>query len=176
MIISGANNLFNNKKEVDDLNVFPVPDGDTGTNMSLTATAIATALLESPTASATKAADTMQFAALRGARGNSGVILSQIFRGIARNIKGKDELNASELAKALDAGSAAAYKAVMKPTEGTILTVARESATGAILSNSEDITEVMAAAVDRGAKALADTPKQLSALAQAGVVDAGGKG
>lgn len=176
MIISGANNLFNNKQEVDELNVFPVPDGDTGTNMSLTATAIATALLESPTASATKAADKMQFAALRGARGNSGVILSQIFRGIAKSIKGKDEISPSELAQALDAGSAAAYKAVMKPTEGTILTVARESATGAILCESDHATDVIRAAVDRGAKALANTPKQLAALAQAGVVDAGGRG
>lgn len=176
MIISGANNLFNNKQEVDELNVFPVPDGDTGTNMSLTATAIATALLEGPTASATKAADKMQFAALRGARGNSGVILSQIFRGIAKSIKGKDEISPSELAQALDSGSAAAYKAVMKPTEGTILTVARESATGAILCESDDATEVIRAAVDRGAKALANTPKQLAALAQAGVVDAGGRG
>lgn len=176
MIISGANNLFNNKQEVDELNVFPVPDGDTGTNMSLTATAIATALLESPTASATKAADKMQFAALRGARGNSGVILSQIFRGIAKSIKGKDTITPSELAQALDAGSAAAYKAVMKPTEGTILTVSRESATGAILCESDDAAAVIRAAVDRGAKALANTPKQLAALAQAGVVDAGGKG
>lgn len=176
MIISGANNLYNNKQEVDDLNVFPVPDGDTGTNMSLTATAIATALLEAPTSSATKAADKMQFAALRGARGNSGVILSQIFRGIAKNIKGKDSIDASELAKALEAGSAAAYKAVMKPTEGTILTVARESATGAALCKSDDICEVIEAAVERGAKALENTPKQLAALAQAGVVDAGGKG
>jgi len=176
MIISGANNLYNNKQEVDDLNVFPVPDGDTGTNMSLTATAIATALLEDPTSSATKAADKMQFAALRGARGNSGVILSQIFRGIAKSVKGMDSLNAQELAKALDAGSAAAYKAVMKPTEGTILTVARESATGALLCESNEISDIIRAAVDRGAKALADTPKQLVALAQAGVVDAGGKG
>ncbi len=176
MIISGANNLYNNKKEVDDLNVFPVPDGDTGTNMSLTSAAIAAALAEAPTTSATKAADKMQFAALRGARGNSGVILSQIFRGIAKNIKGKDELSAPELAKALEAGSAAAYKAVMKPTEGTILTVARESATGALLCSSNDITDVIKAAVERGEKALADTPKQLAALAQAGVVDAGGKG
>lgn len=176
MIISGANRLYNNKQAVDELNVFPVPDGDTGTNMSLTSAAVADALTASMPASATKAADTMQFAALRGARGNSGVILSQLFRGIAKSVKGRDELDAPSLARALKAGSAEAYKAVMKPTEGTILTVAREAAEGAVQCGSDDITEVIRAAAERGAKALADTPKQLKALAQAGVVDAGGQG
>lgn len=176
MFVSGANRLYNNKTAVDELNVFPVPDGDTGTNMSLTSAAVAAALLGNPTSSVTKAADTMQFAALRGARGNSGVILSQLFRGLARSVKGKDEITAKEFAAALQSGSAAAYKAVMKPTEGTILTVAREAADGAALCDLADITDVVRAAVSRGAKALADTPKQLAALARAGVVDAGGQG
>ena len=134
MIISGANNLYNNRKTVDELNVFPVPDGDTGTNMSLTATAMATELLKKGDTTLTKAADTMSFATLRGARGNSGVILSQFFRGISKSLKGKTECNAEELAVALKDGSDAAYKAVMKPTEGTILTVSREVATGAQLA------------------------------------------
>ena len=101
MIISGANNLYNNRKTVDELNVFPVPDGDTGTNMSLTATAMATELLKKGDTTLTKAADTMSFATLRGARGNSGVILSQFFRGISKSLKGKTECNAEELAVAL---------------------------------------------------------------------------
>lgn len=176
MIISGANYLYNNKQAVDELNVFPVPDGDTGTNMSLTSAAVALALQNAPTDSAAKAADLMKSAALRGARGNSGVILSQLFRGISKSCAGHDELTASGLAAALKCGSEEAYRAVMKPTEGTILTVARESAEGAVQCGSSSATEVLRAAVERGNKALADTPKQLEALAQAGVVDAGGQG
>lgn len=178
MFISGANNLYNQRKHVDDLNVFPVPDGDTGTNMSLTITAMARELASKQDLSLTKTADLMSFSTLRGARGNSGVILSQFFRGISRNLKGKTECSASELASALSDGAAAAYKAVMKPTEGTILTVAREAAAGAELAakSEQDITSVMLAAVERGNKALAYTPEQLSALKQAGVVDAGGQG
>lgn len=178
MIISGANNLYNNKQTVDDLNVFPVPDGDTGTNMSLTITALANELAEKKPETLTKAADTMAFAALRGARGNSGVILSQFFRGISKSMKGMKECNAAEFAAALAEGSAAAYKAVMKPTEGTILTVAREAASGAQLkaSTEEDIALVLEGAVERGSEALAKTPEQLPALKQAGVVDAGGQG
>lgn len=176
MVISGANHLYNNKQSVDELNVFPVPDGDTGTNMSLTSAAVALALKNNPTDSAAKAADLMKSAALRGARGNSGVILSQLFRGVAKSSAGLDALNAGDFAKALKSGSEEAYKAVMKPTEGTILTVASESAEGAVQCGSEDITEVLKAAVERGNRALADTPKQLEALAQAGVVDAGGQG
>lgn len=176
MIISGANHLYNNKQMVDELNVFPVPDGDTGTNMSLTAAAVAQALAASPTESASKAADLMKYAALRGARGNSGVILSQLFRGISKSCSGKNELSGKELAACLKCGSQEAYKAVMKPTEGTILTVAREAAEGAVQCESGDIADVISAAVERGAKALANTPKQLPALEQAGVVDAGGQG
>lgn len=178
MIISGANNLYNNKQIVDDLNVFPVPDGDTGTNMSLTITAIAAELEGKANVSLTKAADMMSFAALRGARGNSGVILSQFFRGIAKSLKGKNECNSAELALALKEGADSAYRAVMKPTEGTILTVAREVSIGAQLaSNTEkDIAEVMERAVERGNKALAKTTQMLPALKQANVVDAGGQG
>ncbi len=178
MIISGANNLYNNKTTVDDLNVFPVPDGDTGTNMSLTVTAMANDLTVKASASLTKTVDVMSFSTLRGARGNSGVILSQFFRGISKNLKGKDTCTAKEFAQALTEGANAAYKAVMKPTEGTILTVAREAANGASIaaSGNEDIFEVLKSAVDRGNKALARTPEQLPALKKAGVVDAGGQG
>jgi len=178
MMISGANNLYNKRKTVDELNVFPVPDGDTGTNMSMTVTAMSKALSEMITSSASKAADTMSYATLRGARGNSGVILSQFFRGISKSLKGVDECSAQQLAKALMAGSDAAYKAVMKPTEGTILTVAREAAQAAVSSaeSTDDICEVMKAAVKRGYKVLAKTPDMLPALKKAGVVDAGGQG
>ena len=178
MIISGANNLYNNKKTVDELNVFPVPDGDTGTNMSLTTAAMAAELMKKSDMTLTKAADTMSFAALRGARGNSGVILSQFFRGISKSLKGKKECNGAEFALALKDGSDAAYKAVMKPTEGTILTVAREVAIGAQLAanTEDDIVTVMEKAVERGNKALKKTTQMLPALRQANVVDAGGQG
>lgn len=177
MITSGANNLYNNKTIVDDLNVFPVPDGDTGTNMSLTVMAMSRDIASKSSASLTKAADVMSMSTLRGARGNSGVILSQFFRGISKNLKGKDQCSAEEFADALADGAKAAYKAVMKPTEGTILTVAREAANGAKLSSSSgDLTEVLRGAVERGNKALQRTPEQLPALKKAGVVDAGGQG
>lgn len=175
---SGANNLYNKKQTVDELNVFPVPDGDTGTNMSMTVVAMSKALTELVTPSVTKIADAMSYATLRGARGNSGVILSQFFRGIAKSLKGVDECDASQLANALLAGSNAAYKAVMKPTEGTILTVAREMAEAAVKSASknEDILTVLEDAVKKGNKTLAKTPDMLPALKKAGVVDAGGQG
>lgn len=178
MMISGSNNLYNNRQHVNDLNVFPVPDGDTGTNMSMTAAAMSKALEEMVSASATKIADTMSFATLRGARGNSGVILSQFFRGISKEIKGKQQISAKEFAAALKKGSDAAYKAVMNPTEGTILTVAREAAAGAEKAASDDktIEAVLEAAVTRGNKILEKTPDMLQALKKAGVVDAGGQG
>lgn len=180
MIISGANNLYNNKKTVDELNVFPVPDGDTGTNMSLTVSAIASELLNKGEMTLTKTADAMSFSTLRGARGNSGVILSQFFRGISKSFKGKEDCTGLQFALALKQGSDAAYKAVMKPTEGTILTVAREAAVGAQLAadtdGEKDITAVLEKAVERGNKALRQTTQMLPALKQAGVVDAGGQG
>lgn len=175
MFISGANNLYNNRVLVDELNVFPVPDGDTGTNMSMTANAMAKALQEVQSDSVTKVADIMSFATLRGARGNSGVILSQFFRGISKSLKGKTECEAGDIAKALVQGSETAYNAVMNPTEGTILTVAREAATAADKAEG-DIVAIFEAAVSRGSKALAKTPEMLPALKKAGVVDAGGQG
>lgn len=176
MIISGANNLYNNKKKVDDLNVFPVPDGDTGTNMSLTVGAMAQELKNNPNQPLSKIAEAAAFSTLRGARGNSGVILSQLFRGISKSLKGKEECSTEELSAALKNGSDAAYKAVMKPTEGTILTVARESATGAQMVKEQDIVKVVEGAVTRGNKALKKTTDMLPALKQANVVDAGGQG
>lgn len=178
MFISGANNLYNNKKSVDDLNVFPVPDGDTGTNMSLTINAMSEELQQKPSSSVSEAADLMSFATLRGARGNSGVILSQIFRGISKQLKGKATINAHEFSAALANGSQAAYKAVMKPTEGTILTVAREAAAGAAAKSDtdEDIISVLKAACEHGNKALEKTTHMLPALKEANVVDAGGQG
>ena len=176
MIISGANNLYNNKEAVDDLNVFPVPDGETGTNMSLTAAAMVEELNNSETKSIEKAADKMAFATLRGARGNSGVILSQLFKGMSKSLKGKDSCTPEELAEALNVGSKTAYKAVMKPTEGTILTVAREAAEGAREADMDTIESVIEAAVEKGEEALKHTTDQLPALSEAGVVDAGGQG
>lgn len=178
MVISGANNLYNHKQEVDELNVFPVPDGDTGTNMSLTVTSVAAELLKTDEASLSKVADLVSFATLRGARGNSGVILSQLFRGMSRALKGKDSCNASEFSRALSEGAKAAYKAVMTPTEGTILTVARKAAEGAveIALTEEEFLPVLNMAVLRGKEALEKTPEQLPALKEAGVVDAGGQG
>lgn len=175
MFISGANNLYNNRVSVDELNVFPVPDGDTGTNMSMTANAMSKALLEVQTESVTKVADVMSFATLRGARGNSGVILSQFFRGMSKSLKGKATCEDCEIAKALAQGSETAYNAVMNPTEGTILTVAREAANAAVKAEGK-ISAILNAAVSRGAKALAKTPEMLPALKKAGVVDAGGQG
>jgi DAK2 domain fusion protein YloV len=178
MMVSGANRLYNHKNTVNDLNVFPVPDGDTGTNMSMTVNAMAKEISQKEYTSVSKVADAMSFATLRGARGNSGVILSQFFRGIAKNLKGKQECNALEFAIALQEGASAAYKAVMKPTEGTILTVAREAATGAVLEaeHTQDCIQVLQRAVSRGNQALARTTEQLPALEKAGVVDAGGQG
>lgn len=177
-IISGANNIQNRKQAVDELNVFPVPDGDTGTNMSMTIGAGRRELerLEDPTVE--KAAEVAASALLRGARGNSGVILSLLFRGFAKGLKGKTEANGQDLAAALSIGVEAAYKAVMKPTEGTILTVARlaaESATELALTTNDP--EIVFDEIVRSAKeALLTTPELLPVLKKAGVVDAGGQG
>ncbi len=176
--ISGANLLYNKRQEVDALNVFPVPDGDTGTNMSMTSTALAKALAELKTDSVSKVCDTMSYATLRGARGNSGVILSQYFRGIAKYMKGKNTCTVQEFAESLKAGSDAAYAAVMNPTEGTILTVGKAAATAAVFAAKEgkDLNDTVAAALADGEKTLAKTPDMLPALKSAGVVDAGGQG
>lgn len=178
MMISGANNLYNHKDEVNDLNVFPVPDGDTGTNMSLTVQAMAAEVAAEENENISAVADKMSFATLRGARGNSGVILSQIFRGISKSLKGKAECTPKEFSDALTAGAEAAYKAVMKPTEGTILTVARLAAEGAVKGAVEGGTllSVFEKSAQLGKDALDKTPEQLPALKEAGVVDAGGQG
>jgi DAK2 domain fusion protein YloV len=177
-IISGANNITNNKQMVDELNVFPVPDGDTGTNMSMTINAgkKELELLENPTVE--KAAEVAASALLRGARGNSGVILSLLFRGFAKGLKGKTEANGQDLANALTLGVEAAYKAVMKPTEGTILTVARVAAEHAteLALQTNDPTIVFDEIVTRAKEALDQTPEMLPVLKKAGVVDAGGMG
>lgn len=175
MFLSGANNLYNKRQTVDELNVFPVPDGDTGTNMSMTAQNMAKSLSEVQSDSVTRIADVMSFATLRGARGNSGVILSQFFRGIAKSLKGKNECDAHELAEALVQGSEVAYNAVMNPTEGTILTVAKAAANAAAAAEN-DILAVFKSAVEEGSKTLSKTPDMLPALKKAGVVDAGGQG
>ena len=178
-LLSGANNIQRSRTAIDELNIFPVPDGDTGTNMSMTMAAAAAELetLGSGTG-AGEAAKKAASALLRGARGNSGVILSLLFRGFAKGIEGMDEVTGADLANALGLGVEAAYKAVMKPTEGTILTVARlayESGKAAA-SVDEDPAFVWAAVCKGAAEALEETPEQLPVLKRAGVVDAGGKG
>ena len=177
-IISAANNLSNNRKQVDDLNVFPVPDGDTGTNMSMTLGNSARELERLSGETAGKVAAVNADALLRGARGNSGVITSLLFRGFANGMKGDEYVTAQNISKALELGVESAYKAVMKPTEGTILTVARvasEYAKKALEQNKNEI-EVFEAAIEGAEKALAETPELLPALKKAGVVDAGGYG
>ncbi len=177
-IISGSNRLASVKEAVDALNVFPVPDGDTGTNMSMTIGAGARELARLQGADVSKVADTAASALLRGARGNSGVILSLLFRGFSKGLKGKTEASGVDLAAALTLGVEAAYKAVMKPTEGTILTVAREAAAKgvAFAKTNNDPVAVWEAICEEAAASLERTPDLLPALKKAGVVDAGGKG
>lgn len=177
-IISAANNLANNRKQVDDLNVFPVPDGDTGTNMSMTLSNAVRELEKVSGETAGKIAQINASALLRGARGNSGVITSLLFRGFAKGIGADETVTAQNLAAAFKLGVEAAYKAVMKPTEGTILTVARiasEKATAAYEAG-KDALGVFADAIDGAKEALAETPELLPMLKKAGVVDAGGQG
>lgn len=177
-IISAANNLANNRKPVDDLNVFPVPDGDTGTNMSMTLSNAVRELEKVSGETAGKVAQINASALLRGARGNSGVITSLLFRGFAKGIGNDENVTAENLAAAFKLGVEAAYKAVMKPTEGTILTVARiasEHATAAYESG-KDALGVFADAIEGAKQALAETPELLPMLKKAGVVDAGGQG
>ncbi len=177
-IISAANNLSNQKKQVDDLNVFPVPDGDTGTNMSMSIGNAARELERLNDESVGKVSSVAASALLRGARGNSGVITSLLFRGFAKGFKDADEVTPQNLALALKLGVEAAYKAVMKPTEGTILTVARVAAEYAekAADKGKDTLAVFEAAMEGANKALAETPELLPVLKKAGVVDAGGKG
>ncbi len=177
-LLSGANNIINCKQAVDELNVFPVPDGDTGTNMSMTISAASRELKLLDGETAEKVASTNASALLRGARGNSGVILSLLFRGFSKGLKGKEFMDSEGLATAMKLGVEAAYNAVMKPTEGTILTVARvgsEYATKAF-EEGRNLVETFEALLEGANKALAETPEILPVLKKAGVVDAGGKG
>ena len=178
MYLTGAALLEKNRAYIDSLNVFPVPDGDTGTNMSMTMQSAAREIQNCKSDSVSDVASAASLGALKGARGNSGVILSQIFRGFARALSGKEEMTAEDFSIALTAGSEAAYKAVMKPKEGTMLTVARmmaeavaeEAKTGANLYKLIDIM------IATGEEALRLTPELLPVLKEAGVVDSGGKG
>ena len=177
-IISAANNLANNRKPVDDLNVFPVPDGDTGTNMSMTLSNAVRELEKVDGETAGKVAKINASALLRGARGNSGVITSLLFRGFSKGIGDEENVTPKNLAAAFKIGVESAYKAVMKPTEGTILTVARiasERATAAY-KDGKDTLEVFEEALAGAKEALAETPELLPMLKKAGVVDAGGQG
>ena len=176
MIISGANNLSNNRELVDALNVFPVPDGDTGTNMSLTFINAARGVEENPSSDISEVAGVVAKATLRGARGNSGVILSQIFRGISKKIETPEGIDAETLKTALRSGCDTAYRAVMKPTEGTILTVIRAAAETAESYEGEDAFELMEKVCEGMNEALKATQEMLPQLKQAGVVDAGGQG
>ena len=178
-VISGANNIANSRQAVDALNIFPVPDGDTGTNMSMTIASAADEVKDLPDDVALcDVAKKTAGALLRGARGNSGVILSLIFRGFSKAFKGLEEAGGKDIARAFRAGTDAAYKAVMKPTEGTILTVVRCAAEAAenMAEINDDPMEVCVAALEAAKTALASTPELLPVLKQAGVVDAGGQG
>ena len=176
-ILSGANNIANQRTRVDELNVFPVPDGDTGTNMSMTVGAARRELEALPdSCTVGEASKTAASAMLRGARGNSGVITSLLFRGFSKALKGKTTATAADLAAALQMGVEAAYKAVMKPTEGTILTVTRLAAEKAAACTDMDEQGLWAEMMAAGQAALEDTPNQLPVLKKAGVVDAGGQG
>ena len=176
-IISGANNINNQRSRVDELNVFPVPDGDTGTNMGMT---VGAAIRELETldddCTVGEAAKVAASAMLRGARGNSGVITSLLFRGFSKALEGKKEADAEDLVCALEKGVEAAYKAVMKPTEGTILTVARVASEDARASGIADVNELWSLVLASAQRALDDTPNLLPVLKKAGVVDAGGQG
>lgn len=176
-IISGANNIINNKESVDELNVFPVPDGDTGTNMSMTIrNAVAELNMLSDSVTVETVAQIAASAMLRGARGNSGVILSLLFRGLSKGLAGKHEATVEDYCNALKLGAEAAYKSVMKPTEGTILTVARVAAEKANDAQCKDFAELFDVLTTAAKETLDQTPEMLPVLKKAGVVDAGGMG
>ena len=178
-LISGANNITAQKQQIDELNVFPVPDGDTGTNMSMTINAAARDLAKlGDDCTVSQVASTAASALLRGARGNSGVILSLIFRGISKGLSGCESASVKDLANGLAAGTESAYKAVMKPTEGTILTVIRLTAKRALsfAEKNDNFVEFWEYVCKSANEALAKTPEILPVLKKAGVVDAGGKG
>ena len=178
MIISGSNNIFNSYPDIDALNVFPVPDGDTGTNMNLTMSSGAKEVSTTDDSNIYNVAKAFSRGLLLGARGNSGVILSQIFRGFAEGLKGKEEADAVDIAEAFMVGKEVAYKAVMKPKEGTILTVAKGAAEKALeLSDeTEDVVTFVEEVIKQAEYVLDQTPEMLPVLKQAGVVDSGGQG
>ncbi|WP_077211485.1 DAK2 domain-containing protein [Bacillus dakarensis] len=178
MVIQGANHLSSNAKYVDALNVFPVPDGDTGTNMNLSMTSGAKEVKNNVQDHIGKVGVSLSKGLLMGARGNSGVILSQLFRGFSKSIENKESINAFEFAAAFEAGVLTAYKAVMKPVEGTILTVAKDSAKKAIEASnkSDDIIGIMEEVVKEARASLKRTPDLLPVLKEVGVVDSGGQG
>ena len=177
-IISGANNISSIKARINDLNIFPVPDGDTGTNMSMTIVAASDALKNADPADVSEVSRLTASAMLRGARGNSGVITSLLCRGISKGLEGKAEASGADLIHALGMGVEAAYNAVTKPTEGTILTVARMGYEAGLeaLETEEDPAVLWEIVCDASAEALDLTPTMLPVLKKAGVVDAGGKG
>ena len=179
MILCASAALEENRQQLNELNVFPVPDGDTGTNMSLTMSSAAAALRGQQIPEVSASSGTAANALLRGARGNSGVILSLLFRGLSKSLRGKAECTASEWAKAMNDGVEAAYKAVMKPAEGTILTVSRrasEAAADLAKGGVADIEEILTGALDVARETLAATVDMNPVLKKAGVVDAGGQG
>jgi len=179
MVLTGAGKIEKEKSQIDSLNVFPVPDGDTGTNMSLTLASAAKAVEKLPdNVDLSQAADAMAYGALMGARGNSGVILSQLLGGFAKALSQAEQINANLLAKAFSQGVNAAYKAVVKPVEGTILTVAREASESlnSKITDETEITQAFEILLEQGYNTLSKTPEMLPVLKQAGVVDAGGKG
>ncbi|OIJ09861.1 hypothetical protein BKP35_15360 [Anaerobacillus arseniciselenatis] len=178
MFIVGATNLSNNVKLVDSLNVFPVPDGDTGTNMNLSITSGVKEVKKQTPEHVGKVAGAFAKGLLMGARGNSGVILSQLFRGFSKSVEGKEELSSKQFAEAFAAGVEMAYKAVMKPVEGTILTVAKDSAKKAQeeAKRTDDIISIMEATLTEAKASLERTPDLLPVLKEVGVVDSGGKG
>lgn len=178
MVLSGAHHLTNNAKRIDALNVFPVPDGDTGTNMNLSMTSGANEVKKLNSNNISEVADAFAKGLLMGARGNSGVILSQIFRGFSRGMEKKSTLTAKGLANAIDSGVGSAYKAVMKPVEGTILTVAKDAAKAAVevAQKENDVIALMEGVVKEAKASLKRTPDLLPVLKEVGVVDSGGQG
>lgn len=183
MLISAANSLKAHEQEINELNVFPVPDGDTGTNMSLTMNAAVRELSRLESCTVSEVSEIAASSLLRGARGNSGVILSLLFRGIAKGLAGRETASGEDFAQAFGTGVETAYKAVMKPAEGTILTVAREAAAEAESASNGGFNfeipafcDVLKSTVEAAEKSLAKTPEMLPVLKKAGVVDSGGKG
>ncbi|TFB23251.1 DAK2 domain-containing protein [Filobacillus milosensis] len=178
MILLGAHHLSNQANMIDSLNVFPVPDGDTGTNMNLTMTSGAKEVEKADTAHLGEVANSLAKGLLMGARGNSGVILSQLFRGFSKSVQGKKTLEVYDLAEALQAGVDTAYKAVMKPVEGTILTVAKDAAKAGTeaVKSSDSVIEWFETVLEEAKKSLDHTPELLPVLKEVGVVDSGGQG